>query len=108
MAIYYTAHEGGQIYQLPIKSNHIKLIRQLNRNRAKANGRYFTYVKVKINNGKHLRLLIHSVIFIKGLSITKIWDSNICGYRKHIYGYTKLRRIKIDQKDKKSFISHRN
>jgi hypothetical protein len=80
MAIYYTTHEGGRIYQLPVKSNHIKLIRQLNRNRKKKGGKYFTHAKA--DYGKPFPFMIHSVFFVKGLRITKIWDSHIGGYRK--------------------------
>jgi hypothetical protein len=84
MAIYYTTHEGGVIKLLPVKCQHSKIVKQLYKHRVGTIKSYHKIDKfhshVKVT-GVVLPFRVHSVFFTSNKRVTKIWDSNLNGYR---------------------------
>ena len=74
MAIYYTCIEAGIVRKFPEKVTEKKAIEELEDNRLKVEetGDCFSSI-----NG----WIVHSVFFVRGKKVMRIWDSSLNGFR---------------------------
>ena len=74
MAIYYTCIEGGVVRKFPEKVTERIAIEELESNRIKdkETGACFSFIK---------GWTIHSVFFVRGRRVMRIWDSDSPGFR---------------------------
>lgn len=87
--ILYTTTAGGWLYELPFKTSHQKIMKQLYKHRIATNpgakGRSApSFLSHLTQPGRKPSLVVHSVFFLKKNGILKkgrVWDATLNGYR---------------------------